>query len=161
MKSLKEYIVNESILDPKNIEKLQALLLTDIDNNEFVKGHRIKVRLEGASIETEAFAKYVAGPIIEEAVKTALSSISELKDSNNDYYDFLFDDEKIEVKALLEGEVKNFKLTGPQLKEKDNMIFIIVNYSASKDTIILNNITILPGNQITTKSGSINKGIWK
>lgn len=150
MKSLVK-ILNEaiSVKDSQMVDALKAILTQDTDSLDIVNGHKIKVSITGAGeIESESFAKNIAGYVVEEAVKISLSSIGDFKDSDNDYYDFEFNGEKVEVKALLDGRISNLKLTKSQYEHKNEMIFILVSYEASKDTITIKDLEVKEGKDV-------------
>jgi len=150
MKSLID-VLNESVSvkDSQMVDALKAILTQDTDGLDITNGHKIKVSITGAGeIESENFAKNIAGHVVEEAVKVSLSSLGDFKDGGNDYYDFEFNGEKVEVKALLGGRMSNLKLTKPQYEHKNEMVFILVSYEASKDTITIKDLEVKEGKNL-------------
>lgn len=94
-----------------------------------------------------------AGYIIEEWIKEKIQNIdfeskNKFKFAEDSWYDFIYDNTKIEVKSFQKGKkYSNTKLTASQLDNKDQLVFILVEYTADQELNIIN-IEFVKGSEL-------------
>lgn len=140
MKHLNEFIteMNHHKRDlNKYLEKLKIEELTNIP----------------IDLEKDELLKRIAGYAIEEFIKIKIQNCNEdikLIDTKFKlYYDFEFNGDKFEVKSFQKGnKYSNIILTKTQKKEKNNLIFILVEYKIENYQINITNIEIEKGKNL-------------
>jgi len=94
-----------------------------------------------------------AGYIIEEWIKEKIQNLdsdsaNKFKAAEETYYDFLYDNTKIEVKSFQKGKkYSNTKLTASQVKNINDILFILVEYTA-ENSIDIVNIEFVKGSEL-------------
>jgi hypothetical protein len=153
MKSIANYLILERNHSDSDIQQYTELLNLDI--------------LKDVSVQlSEAVIKRCAGYIVEEYVKVQIKQANgEVADTFVDgefkeYYDFELKGDKFEVKAFQKGrKYSNTRLTTKQQADKDNLIFIFVEYVIDGAKIKINNVSIEDGKNIKydNKTGRLMK----
>lgn len=142
MKNLKDRLkLNESI--------------DDATMSSIERGLNSLARTQSLSV-TEIKGKLLtkcAGYIIEEWVKEKIQNLDvdskvKFKPAEDKWYDFIYDGSKVDVKAFQKGKkYSNTKLTESQAKNKDQLIFILVEYTATNE-LELTNIEVVKGSDL-------------
>lgn len=145
MKNLKDFLnitnVYES-LDDASIQELQSKL-NEEDETWGIVGKNI------ATLNKQVLKK-VAGYLVEQQVKTWVSITAQIGaktyEDGDQWYDFVYDGQKCEIKAFQKGrKYSNTKLTANQLEHKDELLFVLCEYTSDDSRVVITNIELVPG----------------
>lgn len=150
MKNLKDILIKEELSD--DVLKSLSNALNDLAKSQSLSVTEIKGKL----------LTKCAGYIIEEWIKEKIKNLDaeskeKFKTAEDSWYDFIYDDAKIEVKSFQKGKkYSNTKLTASQLKNKDQLIFILIEYTANQSLDIIN-IEFVKGSELKVNNDRLVK----
>lgn len=150
MKNLKDILIKEELSD--DVLNSLSSALNDLSKTQSLSVTEIKGKL----------LTKCAGYIIEEWIKEKIQNINsdskeKFKTAEDSWYDFIYDNTKIEVKSFQKGKkYSNTKLTASQLKNKDQLIFILVEYTADQSLDIVN-IEFIKGSELKVNNDRLVK----
>ena len=142
MRSLQDILKLNEAIDDATMSSIESGL------NSIAKSQSLAVTEIKGKLLTKC-----AGYIIEEWVKEKIQNLdaeskAKFKPAEDTWYDFIYDGSKVDVKAFQKGKkYSNTKLTAEQSKNKDQLIFILVEYTATNE-LELTNIEIVKGSDL-------------
>ncbi len=129
--------------------------ITDIlkDNKVFAKiaGYVVEARIKNVLSYIFTHNTYDDNGIFAGAkMETDADGLPRFVDGGNNWWDFSLDGEKVEIKAFQKGKLySNVKATANQLKYKDDLTFMLVEYEYGGGEVLITGIALVDGSKLT------------